>query len=129
MTPWTPEDIEYLIAQRALGTPINAIALHLNRNRGAVAGKSKRLSASTSNPPCLRATRKPPKQLPPRAWTPTPDYNPDSRNLILDDMQLHQCHYPYGDGHPRFFFCAADAPEYPYCDFHRKVAYRTPNYR
>lgn len=122
---WTPEEIEYLRSQRALGTSGGKIATHLNRTRSSVIAKARRIQADTPNPPCARASAKTRTPAP----IPTPDFNPDSRNLQLEDLAYNQCHYPYGDGHPRFFFCAADASSYPYCDFHRKIAYRAPGYR
>lgn len=122
--PWTPADIQYLKDQRAAGASINKIALYLDRNRGAVAGKAKRLNISTPNPAYYRSTSKPPKHPPPHDFAPTPDYTSDSRNLPLLDLHSSQCHYPYGDGVPRFFFCGADASTYPYCEFHRKLVYR-----
>lgn len=123
--PWTPSDIEYLKSQRALGVTFSRIGADLNRSREAVAGKASRVNAPSGG---YNNARKPLKFPPPRNFIPTPDFNPDSRNLPLADLLPAQCRYPHGDGTSLspFFFCAADTSSYPYCNFHNRIAYRKP---
>ncbi len=130
MTTWTDTDVDYLREQRAAGAPINKIAATLNRNRGAVAGKADRLNIPTPNPPCFHLAKKR-HRLPavpksqPAPFIPTSERAPNARLVPLLDLDHNQCHFPHGDGDPRFIFCGADTSTL-YCEFHNKLAYRKP---
>lgn len=138
-THWTPEEIAYLRTARAAGLSQGEIANTLKtRSRSSVGSAIKRLNIPfTPKPKTIEASSTPPKNIPPKpvsrapyiaphTFHAIPDKNPNARNLELVDLTPFQCHYPHGDGFPGtpFFFCGADTTSYPYCNFHRKVAYR-----
>jgi GcrA cell cycle regulator len=116
------------------------IACRLGTTRNAVLGKVHRLGLSNRRPagaPVIVAPRTP---QPPRPLTtrrseaspppvtaralPRPEIGP---GLVdhLEDLHGSTCHWPVGD--PRedsFSFCGRDALRPPYCEDHRRVAYR-----
>ncbi len=123
--PWTPEETDYLKTQRALNVPFSKIAAHLKRTIGSIAGKADRVDCPLigRNPPPPSKPRSPkPRKPQPPSHVPATEQAPGALYLNLLDLAPHQCVYPHGDG--PFLHCGAHAPNYPYCEFHSKLAYR-----
>jgi GcrA cell cycle regulator len=135
------ERLKQLWADRDLSAA--AIARHLGVSRNAVLGKVHRLGLSNRRRgPEPRAPR--PERVPKAPRTKRPPVpgqqaarRPSSARapvvadvgpcLVahLEDIPRHGCHWPVGDPHAEDFrFCGRRVNAAPYCDAHRKVAYR-----
>jgi GcrA cell cycle regulator len=126
------------------GLSASEVAAKLGVTRNAVLGKVHRLGLCNRRPAraarAPAAARTPRPQKPPRPGqpktpqaqhreppcraAPLPEIGP---GLVahLEDLGPHTCHWPVGDpASESFAFCGRRAARRPYCEAHRRVAYR-----
>lgn len=137
--PTWPEDrVETLKRLWRDGLSASVIGRRLGVSRNAVLGKIHRLGLSnrgmvrTARPvvPKVPRPRRPP--APPRvaalpSWPPPAAIENIGRGLVarLEAIPAHGCHFPMGDPKSEdFAFCGRPVRRDPYCDEHRRVAYR-----
>ena len=129
---WTPELIEQLKGQWALGLSITQIGKNLGLTRNAVVGKAHRLGLSKRESPIQKSTTPrpqpapviaPPVTVPAMAAAVAP---PPPRKVAVDpNYRGPKCKWPVGDPKTTdFHFCAAPSLDgYPYCSEHCAAAY------
>ena len=142
---WTDPRIETLTALWRSGLSASQIARTLGGvTRNAVIGKLHRLGLAgreTPRPPrFIRAARTPtrppqPRQLPRRPLPSRVDAPRAPEREVIDSVGAFDlavlapraCRWPIGDPRaPGFGFCGAPASAGPYCEGHRRRAYRPP---
>lgn len=123
---WTKEDLALLREMRANGDSLCFMARVLNRHRGTIANKCKRLGLPLSDKigrrlAADRAALKKRKTVPLPPSAPLPPFK--MLHLPLMELNEPQCHFPLGDG--PFTFCGHDTGGATYCAFHAGITYRT----
>jgi GcrA cell cycle regulator len=132
---WADETLSAAAIARRLGVSRNAVLgkvhrLVLSNRREAAAARPARTPRLPSAArPAKRARPAPGPQAPRLPRTPTPpmpvvDVGPGLVSR-LENLPPHGCHWPMGDpAAAEFRFCGRHAVRAPYCEGHRRAAYK-----
>lgn len=113
---WTEEETKFMRDNYG-NMSVHVICEKLGRNRNSIIGKASRMGLSTSHNITQMVSA-------PRI-DPTPmkyQKRPDRKLYKYEDLQPHQCQYPFGVDNKDF--CGLDRTKGAYCEEHYKRCYK-----